>query len=74
MRRFDLLCGAHRVLITGGTGSLGRALVNRLLKDGAERVVVFSRDEAKQARMAEEIGEHPAIRFMLGDVRDRDRL
>lgn len=53
---------------------MGRALVNRLLKDGAERVVVFSRDEAKQARMAEEIGEHPAIRFMLGDVRDRDRL
>ena len=63
-----------RVCITGGTGSLGQALVRRLLKDGAERIVVLSRDEVKQARMAEEIGDPPPMRWMLGDVRDRDRL
>lgn len=63
-----------RVLVTGGTGSLGRALVKRLLKSGAERIVVFSRDEVRQARFAEELGEHPALRWMLGDVRDRERL
>ena len=63
-----------RIAITGGTGSLGQALVRRLLKDGAERIVVFSRDEVKQARMAEELGDSPPMRWMLGDVRDRDRL
>ena len=62
------------ILITGGSGSLGRALVRRLLKDGAERIVVFSRDEVKQARMAEEFGDPPPMRWMLGDVRDKERL
>src|SRR5690242_11100494 len=64
-----------RVLITGGTGSLGHALVRRW-KDSAERIVVFSRDEWKQAEMARAYPEGGAqgIRYFLGDVRDKTRL
>lgn len=64
-----------RIAITGGTGSLGQALVHRLASKGlASRVVVLSRDEWKQSRMAQQYVEPHPIRFMLGDVRDRDRL
>jgi len=63
-----------RVLITGGAGFLGRALVRRCLKDGAERVVVYSRSESRQAEFQAALGPHPNIRFFLGDVRDRERL
>ena len=63
-----------KVLITGGTGSLGRALVRRLLRDGAERIVVYSRSESRQAEFAAELGEHEALRWFIGDVRDRRRL
>ena len=62
------------VLITGGTGSFGRRLVATLLKKNTpKRLVVFSRDELKQSEMAQEFN-HPAMRFFLGDVRDRGRL
>ena len=62
--------------MTGGTGSFGRAFITRLLADGlAERVVILSRDEYKQAVMAREIADpHGKLRFFVGDVRDRDRL
>src|SRR5690349_4406583 len=64
-----------RVLITGGTGSLGHALVRRW-KDTAERIVIFSRDEWKQAEMARTYPEGGAqgVRYFLGDVRDKERL
>jgi UDP-N-acetylglucosamine 4,6-dehydratase/5-epimerase len=63
------------VLITGGTGSFGRCFVERVLAcHRPRRLIVFSRDELKQSEMREGIGEHPALRFFLGDVRDRDRL
>jgi UDP-N-acetylglucosamine 4,6-dehydratase len=65
------------VLVTGGTGSFGRTLVRRLLADGrAQRVIVFSRDELKQSELRREFppSHYPAIRFFLGDVRDRERL
>ena len=64
-----------RVLITGGTGSLGRALLPSLLADpGVTRVVVYARSESRQAALAAELGAHPALRWYLGDVRDRERL
>ena len=64
-----------RVLITGGTGSLGRALLPALLADpGVTRVVVYARSESRQAALAAELGAHPALRWYLGDVRDRERL
>ncbi len=68
----------HSILITGGTGSFGRALVRRLVAqpDAWPRIVVFSRDELKQFEMQQEfpIAEHPQLRFFIGDVRDAERL
>ncbi len=72
----DHLAGS-RVLITGGTGSLGRKLLSILLdRSEAESVVIFSRDEFKQHQMEVEIPRehHPRIRFFLGDTRDDKRL
>lgn len=63
------------ILVTGGTGSFGRAFARVLLDQYAPRkVVVYSRDELKQYEMAQAFGDHPALRFLIGDVRDRDRL
>jgi UDP-N-acetylglucosamine 4,6-dehydratase (inverting) len=66
------------LLITGGTGSLGKALTNDILKKwpNINRLVIFSRDEQKQFQMAQDFPEHkyPQIRFFIGDVRDKERL
>lgn len=66
------------VLITGGTGSLGRALTSELLTGGykLKRLVIFSRDEQKQFLMSKEYptDKYPNIRFFIGDVRDQERL
>ncbi len=66
------------VLITGGTGSLGRALTANILKKwpDVKRLVIFSRDEQKQFQMAQDypVSKYPQIRFFIGDVRDRERL
>lgn len=71
------------VLVTGGTGSLGRAVIQRALKDGADRVVCFARDEFKEAMLFHALGafiadpapgDLPALRCFLGDIRDRARL
>lgn len=64
------------LLITGGTGTFGQALVRRLLM-GAEwdRIVVYSRDEFKQYRMRAQVQDPELrVRYFLGDVRDRNRL
>jgi len=66
------------ILITGGTGSLGRALTKEILKrfHSIERLVIFSRDELKQFEMSEEFSEkkYPCIRYFIGDIRDYNRL
>lgn len=63
------------ILITGATGSIGRQLVSQLLKDtSARRIAVFSRDELKQLKMREDLGQDDRLRWFLGDVRDLDRL
>ena len=66
------------VLITGGTGSLGKMLTKTIFNDFPQikRLVIFSRDEQKQFVMANDYPEedYPAIRFFIGDVRDRERL
>ena len=63
------------ILITGGTGSFGRACARALLtRHKPTKVIVLSRDELKQYEMAQDFAEHENIRFFLGDVRDKDRL
>ena len=66
------------VLITGGTGSLGKALTAYILKNhpNIQKLVILSRDEQKQFQMAQEFSEKsfPQIRYLLGDVRDQNRL
>lgn len=66
------------ILITGGTGSFGRAFVGAVLEryPDIKRLVVYSRDELKQYEMAEAFGakKHPGLRYFIGDVRDKDRL
>ncbi len=63
------------VLVTGGTGSFGRAFVGALLADpGVRRVVVLSRDELKQWEMQQRYPNESRLRFFLGDVRDAARL
>ena len=66
------------LLITGGTGSLGKALTAYILKEYPEikKIVIYSRDEQKQFQMAQDypVKDYPQIRFFIGDIRDRDRL
>jgi len=66
------------ILITGGTGSFGKAFVKRILDQWptVKRLVIYSRDEQKQFQMAQDfpVTEYPGIRYFIGDVRDYERL
>ena len=62
-----------KILITGGTGSLGTALTKRLLSMNVEQIRIFSRNEFKQISMESEIHDD-RLRFLIGDVRDQKRL
>jgi len=61
------------ILITGGTGSLGRALVRKLLDAGSQEIRIFTRDEHKQFLMQQQFDD-ARLTMILGDVRDRRRL
>jgi len=68
------------LLVTGGTGSFGKAFIQKALKQGTKKIVVYSRDELKQDDMRqsgfEDTSTDPdsVLRYFLGDVRDKDRL
>lgn len=66
------------ILITGGTGSFGKAFVKTVLQKypDVKRLVIYSRDEQKQFQMANDFphDKYPQLRFFIGDVRDSDRL
>lgn len=68
----------QHILITGGTGSFGRAFVTEVLRrtPNIARLVVLSRDEMKQFDMSQQFSEtkYPGLRYFIGDVRDPDRL
>ena len=62
-----------KILITGGTGSLGNALTQRLLEQGVDTIRIFSRNESKQLEMESKFNDD-RLRFLIGDVRDYERL
>ncbi|MDB4444772.1 UDP-N-acetylglucosamine 4,6-dehydratase (inverting) [Akkermansiaceae bacterium] len=72
------MLNGKNILITGGTGSLGRELVKTILAKWPEvaRLIIYSRDEQKQFLMAQDYPEdkYPMIRFFIGDVRDFERM
>lgn len=75
MEKFDF--NDRSVLITGGTGSFGKAFVKSVLEHSKpRRLVVFSRDELKQFEMAQVFSDskYPSLRYFIGDIRDEARL
>jgi len=68
-----MMLDGKKILITGGTGSLGVALTKKLLKTNAKAIRIYSRNESKQVEMQDQITD-PRLRFLIGDVRDLQRL
>jgi len=62
-----------KILITGGTGSLGQALTKRLLEMNVDTIRIFSRNEEKQIKMENQFNDE-RLRFLLGDINDYERL
>jgi UDP-N-acetylglucosamine 4,6-dehydratase/UDP-glucose 4-epimerase len=62
-----------KILITGGTGSLGQALTKKILQSNVDSVRIFSRDEFKQTQMKSDFNDD-RLRFLIGDIRDKFRL
>lgn len=63
-----------KILIIGGTGTIGKYLVEELLKHNPSVIRIFSRDEYKQFEMQQELSEYRNIRYLIGDIRDEKRL
>ena len=63
-----------KILITGGTGSIGQEIMREILKHEPTTVRILDLDETKQFELQEEYGDLENIRFLLGDVRDKERL
>ena len=62
-----------KILITGGTGSLGNALTTRLLESDVDTIRIYSRNESKQVEMERKFNDE-RLRFLIGDIRDKERL
>lgn len=74
---YPTMLNGKNILITGGTGSFGKKMVQTVLTQyKPKRLVVFSRDELKQFEMAQKWSpaQYPCLQYVLGDVRDRERL
>jgi UDP-N-acetylglucosamine 4,6-dehydratase/5-epimerase len=69
----DVIAGRH-VLVTGGSGTIGARLVDHVLARGPEVVRVFGRDETKQFYQRQRYRDQRNVRFLIGDIRDRDRI
>ena len=61
------------ILITGGTGSFGNTLTDKLLPIGPKKIIIFSRDEKKQEDMRNQY-QSSLLRFVIGDVRDKEAV
>ncbi|NUO89647.1 MAG: polysaccharide biosynthesis protein, partial [Dermatophilaceae bacterium] len=63
------------ILVTGGTGSFGKAFIREVLDNhNPKRVIIYSRDELKQWEVRQLFNDDPRLRWFIGDVRDLDRL
>lgn len=63
-----------RILVIGGTGTIGKSIVKTILQEDPSVVRIFSRDEYKQFHLYNELGSRNNLRFLIGDVRDYDRV
>jgi UDP-N-acetylglucosamine 4,6-dehydratase len=63
-----------KILITGGTGTFGKAFTEFILKTKIKKVYIYSRDEYKQYKMKSEFNNDSRIAFLIGDIKDKDRL
>lgn len=63
-----------RILVTGGTGSIGNAIIQGLLKYEPKYIRIYSRDETKQFELEHKLNAGDKVRFLIGDVRDKERL
>jgi len=74
-KRFAMFLKGKSILVTGGTGSFGRAFIHHALEHlDPSRIAVLSRDELKQYEFRAELGDDPRMRWFIGDVRDPQRL
>lgn len=64
----------QKILITGGTGTIGQHLIKELLKYEPEVIRILSRDEHKQFELQQQLSDYANIRYLIGDVRDEKRL
>jgi FlaA1/EpsC-like NDP-sugar epimerase len=62
------------IIVTGGTGSIGSEIVRQLMLTEAAQIRIFSRDEHKQHELRRELGEDERLRYLIGDIRDKERL
>lgn len=62
------------VLVTGGTGSIGSEIVRKILCFEPKAVRIYSRDESKQFDLQQELKQHSNVRYLIGDIRDKQRL
>jgi UDP-N-acetylglucosamine 4,6-dehydratase/5-epimerase len=72
-KNYFIVFKGKKILITGGTGSLGTALTKKLLETEVETIRIFSRDEWKQVQMESKLNDS-RLRFFIGDIRDKERL
>ena len=63
------------ILITGGTGSFGSQIIEKLITEySPKQILIFSRDEKKQFDMRNRFENHPSLKFVIGDVRNREAV
>lgn len=72
-KSFERIIKNKTILITGGTGSFGNSVVEKLLKLKVKKIIIFSRDEKKQFDMRNKF-DNPKLKFIIGDVRDKDTI